>query len=325
MNNNSFQKTALAIGLALSTSLVSCQKDSAITPDQPLRENTSAQKATDDVIVVNVAKKYTLTQQGNAILTYYPDGRLQKVTQGAEFHRDYTYNGNTIQAISYRNGKMAFKDTYLIDPATNRCYESEQVDYKVLQTPFNSNLNDPFRVRTWVYAYNAKGQLISCGEKYKAVNRTEYSYNAQGNLNLVTTYWEGMSKVKPWYTITLKYLENKTRQSQNPGQINVIEYVEDKYPTNFNWILLPTPYSYIDYYAQAIPERYLKIYGKMSKSLLSAANWQVEGMGYHGSNFTYSLNADGYVTERKRYDDQYPQLLATETYNYTVSYLGASL
>ncbi|RYZ50335.1 MAG: hypothetical protein EOP49_14175 [Sphingobacteriales bacterium] len=323
--NNTFQKTALAIGLALSTSLVSCQKDSAIAPVQPPLENTSAQKATDDVIVVNVAKKYTLTQQGNAILTYYPDGRLQKVTQGAEFHRDYTYNGNTIQAISYRNGKMAFKDTYLIDPATNRCYESEQIDYLVLPTPYTSNAIDPTCKRTWVYAYNAKGQLTSCGEKNKAATRTEYGYNAQGNLNLVTTYWEGMSKVKPWYTITLQYLENKTRQSQNPGQINVIEYVEDKYPTNFNWILLPTPYSYIDYYAQAIPERYLKIYGKMSKSLLSAANWHVEGMGYHGSNFTYSLNADGYVTERKRFDDQYPQLLQTEAYNYTVSYLGVSL
>ncbi|GAB3903381.1 hypothetical protein GCM10028803_31730 [Larkinella knui] len=322
---HSIQKIALVIGLTLSVGLVSCQKDSAITPDQPQLDNSSSKKAADDIIVVNMAKKYTLIKQGNAVLTYYPDGRLQKVTQGADFHRDYTYSGNTIQAISYRYGKMAFKDTYLIDPATNRCYESEQIDYKVLQTPFNSNLNDPFRTRTWVYAYNAKGQLISCGEKYKAGTRTEYSYNAQGNLDLVTTYWEPMSKVNPWYTISLKYLENNARQNQNPGKINVIEYVEDKYPTNFNWILQPTPYSYIDYYAQAIPERYLKIYGKMSKNLLASANWHVEGMGYHGSNFTYSLNADGYVTERKRFDDQYPQLLETEAYDYNVSYLGVSL
>ncbi|WP_185731266.1 DUF4595 domain-containing protein [Larkinella rosea] len=317
--NTIVQKTILALGLAVSSGLISCQKDSAITPDQP--HSSAKQAATDDLIVVNVAKKYTLTKQGKAVLTYYPDGRLQKVTQGAEFHRDYTYNGNTIQAISYRNGKMAFKDTYQIDPNTGRVTESVQVDYLVLPTPFNIDVSGN-RTRTWVYAYNAKGQLTSCGEKYKSQNRTEYGYNAQGNLNLVSTYWENLNQGKPWYTISLGYLENKGRQSQNPGQINVIEYVADKYPTNFNWILLPTPYDSIDYYAQAIPERYLKIYGKMSPNLLASANWHVDGMGYHGSNFTYSLNADGYVTERKRFDDQYPQLLETETYDYNVSYLG---
>jgi hypothetical protein len=322
--NNSFQKIALVIGLAVSSSLVSCQKDSSITPVQPA--TTSSQKALDDVIVGTLPKKYSLTKQGKAVLTYYPDGRLQKVTQGAEFHRDYTYNGNTIQAISYRSGKMAFKDTYLIDPVTNRVFESVQVDYLVLFTPYNLGAPDPTRTRTWVYAYNAKGQLTSCGEKYKPATRTDYSYNGAGNLNLVTTYWEAISKVTPWYTITLGYLENKGRQSQNPGQLNVIDYVEDKYPTNFNWILLPTPYDPIDYYCQAIPERYLKIYGKVSKDLLASAAWHITGFGYHGSNFSYSLNADGYVTERKRFDGMYPtQVLETETYEYKVTELGLNL
>lgn len=317
--NTTFQKTVLAIGLAVSSGLISCQKDSAVTPVQP--HSSAKVAATDDVIVVNMPKKYTLTKQGNAVLTYNADGRLQKVTQGADFHRDYTYNGNTIQAISYRFGKMAFKDTYLIDPVTNRVYESTQIDYLVLPTPYNINVTGN-RTRTWVYTYNAKGQLTSCGEKYKPATRTDYSYNAQGNLNLVSTYWEAVPQAKPWYTITLKYLEKPARQNQPLNKINVVEYVEDKYPTNFNWILLPTPYASIDYYCQAIPERYLKIYGKMSTNLLAEANWHVEGMVYHGSNFTYTLNGDGYVTERKRFDDQYPQLLETETYDYNVSYLS---
>jgi hypothetical protein len=157
-----FQKTALTIGLVVSFSLVSCQKDSSIMPVEPV--NTPA-KASDDLIVSpGVPKKHTLTKFGKSNLTYYADGRLRSVTEGSAYNREYTYSGNTITAISYSNGQMAFKDTYLIDPATGRCFESTEVNYFVLKVPGNTQ-HFPTETRTWAFKYNNQGQLISCGIK----------------------------------------------------------------------------------------------------------------------------------------------------------------
>jgi YD repeat-containing protein len=318
-----FQKTALTIGLVVSFSLVSCQKDSSIMPVEPV--NTPA-KASDDLIVSpGVPKKHTLTKFGKSNLTYYADGRLRSVTEGSAYNREYTYSGNTITAISYSNGQMAFKDTYLIDPATGRCFESTEVNYFVLKVPGNTQ-HFPTETRTWAFKYNNQGQLISCGIKNNPATRTDYTYNSQGDLVLATAYLEGQAENAgdAWYKIALTYIQKPTRQSGN--QLTPIEYVDDVYPTNFNWLLLPIPFDVIDFASQPLSERYLRIFGKPSNHLLASANWFFDGLSYYNSvRYTYTLDADGYVTERKRFDGKNTtQLLEISPYEYKVTELGLS-
>jgi hypothetical protein len=105
-----------------------------------------------------------------------------------------------------------------------------------------------------------------------------------------------------------------------------IEYVDDVYPTNFNWLLLPIPFDVIDFASQPLSERYLRIFGKPSNHLLASANWFFDGLSYYNSvRYTYTLDADGYVTERKRFDGKNTtQLLEISPYEYKVTELGLS-
>ncbi|GAB3558103.1 hypothetical protein [Spirosoma fluminis] len=138
-------------------------------------------------------------------LTYYPGGRLKRAMRGADVRGstntrvDYTYSLGSIQAIAHVGTSPLYERTYWLD-ATGRCSEYKELKY----TYSNSSLTEKTEV---VFTYNAKGQLQTATDKSNAAIRTEYSYNADGNLSRATRYHPNPSTfaAKIWADDTFVY------------------------------------------------------------------------------------------------------------------------
>jgi len=123
-----FKPISIVIGLALSLSLSSCEKDSLLTP-------SPAGSARDDDLVVGIPQVHKLIKYGDATLTYADDGRLRKVTQAPvrgslDVHTDYTYGPGSVRAISYKGLVVAHDETFTLD-ANGRCTESVEEGNKL--------------------------------------------------------------------------------------------------------------------------------------------------------------------------------------------------
>lgn len=316
-------KMTACIGLVLS--LGACRENEVVSPNEPIAEIAHA---TNDVILPTIPKNYKITKFGEANLTYYNDGRLHTVTQ-PNYSREYTYNGNTIKATSYIDGKKALEDTYLIDPATKRCYESTQVDYFLSGVSMYPIIfGAPSQTSVWKYEYNAQGQLKTITRKNSPSTRTDLVYNANGDLIRTGTFVNYMKNgvettADERYYFTFTYSLNGSQRSPGPNQISPVQYLDDQYSMNSHWVHLPNVYG-LDTWGQPIPERYLAIFGKQSKHLLMSftRNYPNEPNYKTGAYYSYKLNADGYVTERKDYNTYNDNLLETKPYDYLVTNIG---
>lgn len=302
--------TSFALGLA------SCQENSLVLPDQPAVTSSESVNSTLSASLPNICK---LTRHGRATLTYHSDGRLKRVAYEAtargttKYRREYNYDDadHRIDAYSYIDDKPVFYDAYWIDEATGLCHRSTQVGY--LMTEENVAYYNQHELTTmWYYTYTTKGQLKTCQHLYwDSSNRTEYTYNADDDLIKTTTYDRvGKQDGVAVHELILTYDQNQSTRST---------MLVDKNPLNASWEHLPVTHSQNE--GQPVPEVYLPIFGKLSKHLVaSVTQTKLPTNQYISSSFfTYTLNADGYVTERKEIDLRKSTLLETKPFGYSTA------
>ncbi len=289
--NSFFQKAIALFSLAVPFGLLSCQNSSLITPERPALNPTPTVQNLDGGISAGSPKKYTLTTHGQGTLTYLGDGRLHKVSYkpGTYLYNytNYTYGSLQIKTTSYSGYQVGEENTYFTDANTGRCYESNEKSYVFYS--FGTVMNE----QNWVYTYNATGQLTSRAKKSNILARTAYTYNATGDLSKTTTYGaNGIATSEATFTYALSAAD---------------PLLTDHHPLNNRYADLPNPY--------------LRIFGKSSKHLVkritekSLPGNQVQ----YDFSFTYTLNADGYVTEQKMLNTNNNALLDTTPYGYLVT------
>lgn len=314
--NSLFQKITAAAGLISLLGATACQNDNLITPD-PTPAVPSQTVSSD--ISPNLPRTVKLIKNGQAMLTYYPDGRLKQVTTGApvrgsvSYSRKYTYDdvNHAINATSYAGGKVILIDVYYLNEK-GLCLQSTQVDYTIMDkpNPVNTQLN-----ANWYYQYNAKGQLERVHNVFlPGEDRVEYAYNTDGDLINMYTYGRLAGKDGVLIqTLTLTY-------TQSPSPRGTA--FDDQYPLNASWVRLPVPDESTE--GQPVPDQYLQIFGKPNKHLIAGAVQTKfpSNKLLLNSLFTYRLNLAGYVTERKELDAYSTNVLDTKPYAYQVTAIG---
>lgn len=294
---NIFGKTSTAfLILALSLGLVSCNDNRLVVPDK--RSIESARVGVND-ITPTMPKYYKLSKYGDDNLTYYPDGRLKRVMDGPDVRgslasrTEYSYSPGIIKALTYSGTSLIVDQTYLVDVKTNRCYEFNELWY------IYSN-SDQTRQRNLVFTYTDKGQLKTCSEKQSPQERTEYTYNADGDVIKAISYGA------PQFAYSPIALDETTFAYDQPAGDPILT---DLHAMNSDWITLPN--------------YYLPIFGKLSKHLVKLTiNKPLVIKPYLDviqHYYTYTLNADGYVTDRNTYSVSGGALLKTDSYKYLVT------
>ena len=287
--NTLVRKSTAVVGLMLSMSIVSCQNNSMLPPE-PVR-TSSAREGIDS----GISKKYTLTKHGQATLTYYGDGRLQKVTYGpSRISYPYTsiyylYGPQWIKATYYGGSTVVHEELYLVD-ANGRCVESKQTEFV-----FYSFGTETYET-SYLYQYNALGQLKSRTNKANSSQHTDYVFNAAGDLTKATSnkpYGQGSIEVTFLY-------------DQPVGDPILL----DRYPLNSGLAEFSDPY--------------LKLFGKPSKHLMKMVTLKKmpENQVQFTHYYSYLLNPDGYVTEEKEFDIANAALISTKPYDYLVTNIG---
>ncbi|MCF0056047.1 DUF4595 domain-containing protein [Dyadobacter sp. CY356] len=292
--NISVKKLAIVVSLVFVIGLVSCQHDDGPKPVLP--DPASAQ-ALRDGVSPNLPKTYQLIKHGDAILSYFEDGKLKKVSMGANIRGSYltnvtyAYSTNSIVATLSRNGKEVAITTFLLDPNTGHCLESSRIDYMPLGT------NAVQEVETILsYIYNPKGQLTTMTDKKAPNSKTLFGYNTAGDLNKISYY--GYSGITPGPSLlTELYLSYE--------QIGGDPMLDDFSPVNCEQAGFPDPY--------------LKIFGKPSKHLVKMIT---EKAIPRGKYYNYELNSDGYVTAKQIYNISGAALVETKRYDYLVTEIG---
>lgn len=286
--NTVFQKTATGLVIALSLSLVSCEKDNQLTPN-PMGNARSESVGTDDITLPspNIPQVYKLTKYGTAMLAYSANGRLLSATTpvrgSLNIQTDYTYGPGSVRAFTHQGKVVLHDETFTLD-ASGRCTESVE--------------KGAFSDTHWVYNYKPKGQLGSCNNKNSCVGGTSYTYNADGDLILASV----ATGVSDAIDITFAYNE----PTGDPLQ-------EDKYPLNIAISKIPQH------------DMYLRIFGKPSKHLVKLVSYEPSGdIAFPSPSpvfYAYELNAEGYVTKKTETN---LSTLASKTtpYDYLLTNIG---
>ncbi len=286
------KKITTVVALCASLGAISCQENSVVNPDKPM---AVASETTNDVISPTLPKKHTLIKHGQANLTYFADGRLKRVMYGPDvrgsqaYRRDYTYSSGLINVNISSGNDVLGQETYWIDANTGRCYESNVQVYLYS----NSTKAD---VTERMYTYTDKGQLKTCTNKHSPGERIEYTYYVNGDLNKATRYGA------PQFGYPVKVLEETTFAYDQPTGDPILA---DLYPLNS--------------LSTGLPDEYLRIFGKPGKHLVKLTTRK---FSLGGTYYTYSLNAEGYVTTRKTYDLSGGGLTETKAYDYLVTDIG---
>lgn len=282
---------------SLSIGLISCEKEKLITPDVPTEVSS---KNLREGILVTMPKTYQLIKHGPVTLSYLDDGRLQKVTyiQGARGGASpsyvlYKYGAHSISSTFYYNNKVAQVMTYLLD-ANGRCYDSKQVDIIQMGPHFTVEKESGF-----TYLYNPKGQLTTRTDKKHPTQTTSFVYDSAGELNKITNY--NPTATNPGLGLESESTLYYEGQAGDP-------ILADLSPINIEAANLPDPY--------------LMIFGKPGKHLVRMIT---EKFSLDGQIFSYTLNADGYVTKRDVYNISGAALTETKSYDYLVKELGFDL
>ncbi len=109
--------------------LVSCEQETAVSPNQPVPEQPQTVGLDDDILVV-AARKYALIKHGTKTLAYAADGKLKKVTFSPGHYIDYTYQEGEFRRVftkEYKDNKLDVATTYYIhraQAAGGQSYES---------------------------------------------------------------------------------------------------------------------------------------------------------------------------------------------------------
>ena len=258
------QKITVGLGLALSLSLISCEKDNLLTPESSSRSARIG--AVDDFTLPspNIPQVRRLVKYGNSTLSYSDYGQLQKVTtsvaRGNTLHTDYTYAAGSIRAASYEGNSLIRDETFILD-ASGRCTESV-----IKGTPNDTH---------WTYTYNAKGQLWGCQKQNTCVGGTSYTYNAYGDLFQATVATSALDAM----VVTFAYVL--------PMDAN---YYYETYALNMNAPVLPEH------------DTFLPIFGKTGKHLVKEISYAPSGSTIITTPsdrfYDYVIKSDGYVTQR---------------------------
>lgn len=253
----------IAISLALSLSLSSCEKDNLLTPES---SRSARLGAVDDFTLPspNIPQVRRLIKYGNSTLSYSGNGQLQKVTtavpRGLTPHTDYTYAPGSIRAASYEGNMLVRDETFTLD-ASGRCTESV-----IKGIPNDTH---------WIYTYNAKGQLWGCHKPNTCVGGTSYTYNTYGDLIQATV----STSVLDAMVVTFAYVL--------PMDAN---YYYETYALNVNAPVLPEH------------DTFLPIFGKTGKHLVKGISYAPSGSKVitTPSNrfYEYVIKSDGFVTQR---------------------------
>ncbi|GAB3558142.1 hypothetical protein [Spirosoma fluminis] len=259
------QLITAGLGLALSISLVSCEKDGLLNPT-PLNGARLGTENEEIFPSTNLPQTHRLTKYGNSSLSYSSDGHLQKVTTavrgGVEYHTDYTYAPGSIRAASYQGPILVRDETFTLNATGSRCTES------VVKT----NTGETH----WIYTYNAKGQLSSCQNQNSSIGGATYTYDKDGDLIKATvaiTTTESMD-------ITFSYVV--------PTLDDHHSYVT--YPLNLNVPMLPEH------------DTFLPIFGRSSLHLVKWVYYSPSGLPVVATPsdrfYSYMIPGDGYVADR---------------------------
>ncbi|MBN8822612.1 MULTISPECIES: hypothetical protein [unclassified Spirosoma] len=294
--NSAFKITLCAVSFAVSTSLVSCQKDALPTPVGPEVTNTHA--GSDVAVQSNLlaaTKKYTLVKEGPYELSYNADGKIVKVKR-SNFYTDYEHSVSPayVKATSY---------------STN---SGVPVKYKVNVI----SLNPDYTANTgWVRFYDNTGavsmeyyvdydfvnqHLVKYREDGGSARSTEFTYDGDGELSMVTQKFNGTIEYQNLYSYT----------GYGPMQT-------DYHPQN------PLHTTFDSNLDQGTELLFLPIFGKFHKHLVQSIS-RIQSSPYKvlfNYRYKYTLNADGRVTERERWDQTINQKLTTDSYQYIVELL----
>lgn len=288
------KKATFFAALAMVISMVSCQQDNVPTPIVP--DPASAQ-ALREGISANLPKIYQLVKHGDATLSYNADGKLKKVSMGANVRGSYltnityAYAANSIVATISRNGKDVSVITYSLDANSGQCYESNQTDY----IPLGTNAVQE-KETVLSYLYNTKGQLLSVTDKNAPNSKTLFGYNGAGDINKISFY--GYSGNAPGPNLLAESTLSYEQFGGDPVQ-------DDLSPVNCEQANFTDPY--------------LKIFGKPGKHLLKMVT---EKATPGGKYYNYTLNSDGYVTAKQTYNISGAALIETKRFDYLVTKIG---
>ena len=282
--------------LTFSIAFSSCEQDNAIAPDQ------ATERASDNMresLTPTLAKKYQLTKHGDITLSYFEDGKLQKVTRGPlvrggfSNYTTYAYKPNTIIATSFKNNKRTQQITYLLD-AKGNCYESKHADYVQIYPNPEQVVKSGF-----LYFYNSKGKLVLRRNSSLLNEKTDFGYDGAGNLVKIANYA---------YTPGASNATLQSESTLNYNQLGGDPLLANLYPINVEGANLPDPY--------------LQIFGKAGKHLVKLVS---EKGSLGGKYYSYILNADGYPTQRDTYNLDGAALTESKAYDYLVTRIGLNL
>ncbi|WP_018619539.1 DUF4595 domain-containing protein [Spirosoma luteum] len=282
--NTLFPKIALAVAIGS----ISCQTENLVNPDQP---SAVAKQTINDIIPINLPK-FTLVKDGPQTVCYYPDGRLKRVIYGLDVpgntseRTDYTYDSHSVKATMTSENKVYSEETYVLD-ATGRCFQ-----YRAYTYPNGSTTKIKY-MYNYSYTYDSQGRLKTWADNANSL-LYQYTYNADGDLSLVILQKGGTAQEEFTFAYKLP---------------NAVTLLPDSYPLNaqlnFKWWGL-------------LSDTYLAVFGTASSHLVKRVTRKnlLTNQVTQNTTFTYTLDANGYVTNRTSVNDLTGITLDTKAYEY---------
>ncbi|WP_420148935.1 hypothetical protein [Spirosoma sp.] len=305
---NSFLKiTTSALSFAFCIGLSSCEKDALLTPPAPTPKSADiAPETAPQTITPTIPKKYTLVKQGEYMLTYKPDGRLASVRKGAK-RTTFEYKVNPTRIIAYsslisynggvESGGVTLKITTLYLNNDNMALRSEVITHDLTTGQFSTP-------QKFGYVYENK-RLVKCyNVEDPNAETTVFGYDTNGDLSSVKVETNGR----------LVYSDQYTYGNRGIPQA-------DLYPLN------PTFSFFGQDNSDGTALMFLPVFGKFNKHLVQTITRTQTGPAkvLFNYGYKYNLNADGYVTDRERWNQTTNQKIETETSDYKVESVPTKL
>lgn len=174
---NTFKLSLLA--LAAACGLASCNKANDIEPQAPASAVERAPEAAAKTSAV-----YQLTKHGNRVLSYGPDGRLQKITFTNGAGRvEYTFGflNITTKTFDWLN-RVTAEENFMTDINTGNATEWKSTSYA------HYSFGTVVSSTTWNLVYSPNGRLLKKVNKADADERSEFTFYDNGNIATVKTY-----------------------------------------------------------------------------------------------------------------------------------------
>ncbi|GAB3689998.1 hypothetical protein GCM10027592_06970 [Spirosoma flavus] len=188
----------VAAVLLFSIGLISCDKNN-LTDPMP-QQNGAARTGVnqfDIPPVVSIFKKYTLTKDGNTVLTYSSDGRLIKASLDPNHYIDYGYgfNGSVITKTEHLSGKVTKQEFYTL----NNDGKATHSHHKTFN--FQGNVETE---RSYDYEYYTENGLKGNLKKIKSTinnERWDFTYNPNHGIDWINhTDASGVNDENIWHS-----------------------------------------------------------------------------------------------------------------------------